>query len=127
VLNEVSITFEGGHNLLRSSDDKNYQTVERFRSALSRFSQKHQCYNVFGLGDADEPMEAVEGYEQASVFRKFGIDGHSRVAWVGLTPNKLAKRGLPGRFSHGRWGESLAAWRGSRCVNRPANPEREYR
>lgn len=114
MLNEVSITFEGRYNLLRSDDEKNYEAVERIRSAASRFSQKHRYYNVFGIGRSDEPMKLVEGYEHRSVFREFGIDGHYRVAWVELTANKLAKRSLSRR---------LLAWsmeRGSGCRARVA-------
>lgn len=110
MLNEVSIFFAGRHNPLRSDDEKNYEAVERIRSTVSRFSQKRRCYNVFGIGDIDEPMEAVEGYEHRSVFREFGIDGHYRVAWVELSPNTLANRGLPRRL-FARSMERESGWR----------------
>ena len=108
MINDIFVTFEGDHVLVRSIGKKNYESVETIWSKVSRLCETHDCYNVLGIGETTEPMEAVEGYEHPAVFREYGIDHRYRIAWVELSPdavdvveltvNILANRDLPGRI-----------------------------
>lgn len=104
----VTVTFEANHILVRSDGEKNYETIERIWSTVSRLAKKHQCFNVLGIANTTKPFEVVESYEHPSVFHEYGIDQRFRVAWVELNPNAqdvieltaniLANRDLPGRL-----------------------------
>lgn len=105
---EISITFEGDHILARTAGAKNYAVVEEIWSKISKACEKHQCFNVLGIADTSEPIEAVESYELPGVFRQFNVDRRYRIAWVELNPDGvdvidlaasiLADRDLPGRL-----------------------------
>jgi len=105
---EISVTFEGDHILAHVSGAGDYGVVEEVCSRISRACEKHQCFNVLGIAESSDPIEAVESYELPGVFRKYNIDARYRIAWVELNPEGvdvielaadiLANRGLPGRL-----------------------------
>ena len=105
---EITVTFEGDHILALTAGEKNYAVVEEIWSKISRVCEKHQCFNVLGIANTSQPIEAVEGYELPAVFREYNIDRRYRVAWAELNPDGvdvldltasiLANRDLPGRL-----------------------------
>ena len=104
---EIDITFEGDHVLVRTAGEKNYAVVEEIWSRIARVCEKHQCFNVLGIANTTQPIEAVEGYELPGVFAAHNIDQRYRLAWVERTPEGvdmidlvvsiLKNRDLPGR------------------------------
>lgn len=106
MLNHLEVTFEGDHVLVRADGEKDYEFQERLSARVSRVCEKHQCFNVLGIGNTTRPFEVVECYEQPRVFRDNGIDERYRIAWVELnhdvldvielTASILANRDLPG-------------------------------
>lgn len=104
---EIAVTFEGDHVLARTAGEKNYAVVEEIWSRISRVCEKHQCFDVLGIANTTEPIEAVEGYDLPGVFSEYNIDSRYRIAWVELNPDGvdvidlvasiLENRNLPGR------------------------------
>ncbi|MGI9236891.1 MAG: hypothetical protein ACR2QZ_05810 [Woeseiaceae bacterium] len=104
---DISVTFEGDHVLARTTGEKNYAVVEEIWSRISRVCEKRRCFDVLGIANTSEPIEAVEGYDLPGVFREYNIDSRYRIAWVELNPDGvevielvasiLENRDLPGR------------------------------
>jgi hypothetical protein len=104
--NKIKVTFEGDHIRVIADGDKDYRFMENVWRDVSAACEQHDCYNVLGIANTTTPVEAVEGYELPSLFRKFKIDQRYRIAWVELDEDAqdvitfvqtvLANRGLPG-------------------------------
>lgn len=108
MLNQISVTFEGDHVLVRTSGDKDYEYLEQLWSNVEQTCEKHSCFDVIGISDTSKPLEAVEGYEIPGIFREHKIDNRYRIAWVEKNPDAvdmvefivsiLDNRDLPGRL-----------------------------
>ncbi len=106
--NELTVTFEGDYVQVISDGDKDYDFSVRLWSAVVEQCEKHECYDVLGIANTTTPLEAVEGYDQARLFRTLGIGPRYRIAWVEKSPDAvdmasfvetvLKNRGLPGRI-----------------------------
>jgi len=104
--NKLEITFKGDHVLVIADGDKDYRFMERLWSETAAVCEQHACYNVLGIANTSTPVEAVEGYELAGIFRELNIGQNYRIAWVELDEDArdlvafvqsvLANRGLPG-------------------------------
>jgi len=104
--NKLEITFKGDHVLVVADGDKDYRFMERLWSETAAVCEQHDCYNVLGIANTSTPVEAVEGYELAGIFRELSIGQNYRIAWVELDEDArdlvafiqsvLANRGLPG-------------------------------
>jgi hypothetical protein len=107
VQNELTITFENDHILVRSDGDKDIEFSEKLWSQVANLCQEHNCFNVLGIARSTTPLEALDGYDHARLFRELDIDGRYRIAWVELETDArdmvnfietvLVNRGLPGR------------------------------
>ena len=105
--NELTVTFEGSYVQVISDGDKDYDFSVRMWSAVVEKCEKHECYDVLGIANTTSPLEAVEGYDQARLFRTLGIGHRYRIAWVeqsidavdmaSFVETVLNNRGLPGR------------------------------
>lgn len=51
--------------------------------------QKHNCFNVIGLSNLDEPPAQIESYEYLSMLQAVGLTPKHRVAWVAENPALL--------------------------------------
>jgi len=107
VQNNLTVTFEDDHVLVRADGDKDMEFAEDLWSQVSSMCEKNDCFNVLGIARSSTPQEALDGYEHARLFRELGIDERYRIAWVELEPEAmdmasfietvLVNRGLPGR------------------------------
>lgn len=104
--NKLEITFEGDYIRVIADGDKDYLFVDRLWRELAAICEKHDCYNVLGIANTSTPVEAVDGYDLAGLFRELSIGQNYRIAWVELDEDArdttafvqtvLANRGLPG-------------------------------
>ena len=108
MLNKLKVTFEGDHVRVIADGDKDYHFQNRLWQEVTDACEKQQCFNVLGVSHTTTPLEAVEGYDTARIFRELNIDSRYRIAWVETNPESrnmtefiatvLANRGLPGRL-----------------------------
>lgn len=106
--NQLTVTYEGSHIQVLSDGDKNYDFSVKLWTTVAEMCQKNNCFNVLGIANTTTPIEAVEGYDHARLFRELNIGHDYRIAWVELNPDAvdivsfietvLVNRGLPGRL-----------------------------
>ena len=104
--NKLEVSFEGDHILVISDGDKDYRFMDRLWRDTAAVCEKHGCFNILGIANTSTPVEAVEGYDLAGLFRELNIGQNYRIAWVELDDESrdmaafmqavLANRGLPG-------------------------------
>jgi hypothetical protein len=104
--NKLEITFKGDHILVIADGDKDYRFMDRLWRETAATCVKHDCFNVLGIANTSTPVEAVEGYDLANIFRELNIGQNYRIAWVELDDDArdltefmqtvLSNRGLPG-------------------------------
>jgi len=104
--NKLEVTFEGDHIRVIADGDKDYHFLYRTWRDVTAACELHDCFNVLGIANTTTPVEAMEGYELATLFQEFNIDQRYRIAWVEADENArdvakfaqtvLANRGLPG-------------------------------
>ena len=85
--NRLSITFEGNHARVLADGDKDMEFAENLWSQVARLCEQENCFNVLGVARSSTPLEALDAYEYARLYRKIGIDNRYRVAWVELEPH----------------------------------------
>ena len=106
--NEITITLEGDYVQVLADGEKDYEYAEKLWTAVVAFCQERDCYRILGIANTSSPMEAVDGYDHARLFRDLGISHEYRIAWVELRAHAkdmaafietvLVNRGLPGRL-----------------------------
>jgi hypothetical protein len=106
--NDFTITLEDGYVQVLSEGEKDYEFAEKLWTAVVAFCKQHNCYQILGISNTSRPMEAVDGYDHARLFRDLGISHEYRIAWVELREDAkdmtafietvLVNRGLPGRL-----------------------------
>jgi len=108
MLNKIEITFEGDHVRVIADGDKDYHFQNRLWQEVAAACEEHECFKILGISHTTTPLEAVEGYDTARIFRELKIDNRYRLAWVETNAESrnmtefiatvLANRGLPGRL-----------------------------
>lgn len=106
--NTIEVTFEGDHVRVIADGDKDYVFQNRLWQEVSSACEEQNCFKILGISNTTTPLEAVEGYDTARIFRDLKIDNRYRLAWVELNDESrdmtqfiatvLANRGLPGRL-----------------------------
>jgi hypothetical protein len=106
--NRLVVTFEGDHVRVSADGDKDYHFQNRLWQEVTDTCEEHKCFKILGISHTTTPLEAVEGYDTARIFRELSIDSRYRLAWVETNPESrnmtefiatvLANRGLPGRL-----------------------------
>jgi hypothetical protein len=106
--NKLEVSFEGDHIRVIADGDKDYRFQNRLWQEVTATCEEHDCFRILGISDTTTPLEAVEGYDTARIFRDLKIDSRYRLAWVELNDESrsmtefiatiLANRGLPGRL-----------------------------
>ena len=106
--NKLEVSLEGDHIRVIADGDKDYQFQNRLWQEVTAVCEEHDCFRILGISDTTTPLEAVEGYDTARIFRDLKIDSRYRLAWVELNDESrnmtefiatvLANRGLPGRL-----------------------------
>ncbi len=106
--NKLTVTCEGNYIQVLADGDKNYDYSVELWTKVAETCQEHNCFNVLGIARTTTPLEAVDGYDTARLFRELGIDHNYRIAWVELDPDAidiaafietvLLNRGLPGKL-----------------------------
>ena len=104
--NKLEVTFEGDHIRVVADGDKDYHFLYRTWRDVAEVCELHDCYNVLGIANTTTPVEALEGFELAALFKEFNIDQRYRIAWVEsdddakdvakFVETVMANRGLPG-------------------------------
>jgi len=104
--NKLEVTFEGDHIRVIADGDKDYHFLYRAWRDVAAACELHDCYNVLGIANTTTPVEALEGFELAALFKEFNIDQRYRIAWVEsdddardvakFVETVMANRGLPG-------------------------------
>jgi len=80
--NKLVVTFEGDHIKVISDGDKDYDFVLQMWTEVAAMAREQQCFNVLGLASTTTPLEAVDGYDQARLFRELEMPNNIRIAWV---------------------------------------------
>ena len=106
--NKIEVTFAGDHVRVIADGDKDYRFQNRLWREISETCEENQCFRILGVSHTTTPLEAVEGYDTARIFRELNIDNRYRLAWVEtdlesrsmteFIATVLANRGLPGRL-----------------------------
>ena len=47
---------------------------------------KHDCYQILGRSNLDEPLPEMDAYEHVGILESVGITGKHRIAWVAVKP-----------------------------------------
>jgi hypothetical protein len=84
VRNKLTVTFEGDHVRVLADGDKDMEFAENLWAQVSSLCEKENCYDVLGVARTSTPLEAMDAYEYARLYRKLGIDARYRIAWVEL-------------------------------------------
>ena len=80
--NKLEVSFAGDHIRVVSDGDKNYEFSVDTWTQVAKLSREHQCLNVLGLASTTTPLEAVDGYDHARLFRELDMPINIRIAWV---------------------------------------------
>ena len=80
--NRLEVTFEGDHVRVISDGEKDFEFSVRLWTAVADLCNEHNCFKVLGIANTTSPLEAIEGYDQARLFRQLGIDKRFKIAWV---------------------------------------------
>lgn len=105
--NKLVVTFEGDHVRVISDGEKDYEFQERVWTEIVSACKKHDCYRVLGIAHTTVPLEVLEGYDLARLFRELNITHKYKIAWiehneearhlVDFVVTVLMNRGLPGQ------------------------------
>lgn len=105
--NQVTITFEGDHVLVLSDGEKDFELSTRLWTEAVEVCEANDCFRILGVSTTTRPLEALEGYDHARLFRELGIDRRYKIAWiennsdaqdiVNFIETVLYNRGLPGK------------------------------
>jgi len=87
--NSLAVTFEGDHVLVRSDGEKDMEFATEVWSQVAATCEESNCFNVLGIAKTKIPLEALDGYEHARLFRDLGIDHRFRIAWVETTADAV--------------------------------------
>jgi hypothetical protein len=79
---KLVVSFEDDHIRVISDGDKHNEFVVDMWTQVAKLSREHQCFNVLGLANTTTPLEAVDGYDQARLFRDLNMPINIRIAWV---------------------------------------------
>jgi hypothetical protein len=79
---KLVVSFEDDHIRVISDGDKHNEFVVDMWTQVAKLSREHQCFNVLGLANTTTPLEAVDGYDQARLFRDLNMPTNIRIAWV---------------------------------------------
>jgi len=80
--NKLVVSFEGDHIRVISEGDKDYDFSVRQWTQVAEMAHEQQCFNVLGLASTTTPLEAVDGYDHARLFRELDMPNNIRIAWV---------------------------------------------
>ena len=80
--NKLEVSLAGDHIRVVSDGDKNYELSVDMWTQVAKLSREHQCLNVLGLASTTTPLEAVDGYDHARLFRELDMPINIRIAWV---------------------------------------------
>lgn len=80
--NRLTVSFEGDHVQVIADGDKNYEFSVRIWTEVVELVRQHDCFNVLGLANSTTPLEAVDGYDHARLFRELDMPRKVRIAWV---------------------------------------------
>jgi hypothetical protein len=107
VKNQITITFEGDHVLVLSDGEKDFEFSTRLWTETVDACEANDCFRILGVSSTTKPLEALEGYDHARLFRDLGIDRRYKIAWVennadaqdiiNFIETVLYNRGLPGK------------------------------
>jgi hypothetical protein len=107
VKNQITITFEGDHVLVLSDGEKDFEFSTRLWTETVDVCEANDCFRILGVSTTTKPLEALEGYDHARLFRDLGIDRSYKIAWVennadaqdiiNFIETVLYNRGLPGK------------------------------
>ena len=75
-------SFEDDHIRVISDGDKHFEFSVDIWTQVAKLSREHQCFNVLGLANTTTPLEAVDGYDHARLFRDLNMPINIRIAWV---------------------------------------------
>lgn len=81
---QMSVTFEGDHVLARSMGEKSYQTAVALWREIVRTCEKHECFQVLGIGESTSPMPTMDAFNHTKLFEDFNITQRYKIAWVEL-------------------------------------------
>jgi hypothetical protein len=114
--NTLEITFQGDYIKVIADGEKDYRFQERLWNEVVAACRQHDCHKVLGIARTTKPLEALEGYELARIFRELEFTHEYRLAWVehneeakdvvNFIETVLVNRGLPARrltVSQKRW------------------------
>lgn len=105
--NKLEVSFEGDYIKVIADGEKDYRFQERLWNEVMAACHQHNCHRVLGVARTTKPLEAIEGYELAQLFRDLEFTHAYRIAWVehnqeakdivNFIETVLVNRGLPGR------------------------------
>lgn len=105
--NKIEISFEGDYLQVIADGEKDYRFQERLWNEVVAACKQHDCRRILGIAHTTKPVEALEGFELAQLFRDLGVTDEYRIAWVehnkdakdivNFIETVLINRGLPGR------------------------------
>ena len=79
---KLVVSFEDDHIRVISDGDKHFEFSVDIWTQVAKLSREHQCFNVLGLANTTTPLEAVDGYDHARLFRDLNMPINIRIAWV---------------------------------------------
>jgi hypothetical protein len=86
---KLVVSFEDDHIRVISDGDKHNEFVVDMWTQVAKLSREHQCFKVLGLANTTTPLEAVDGYDQARLFRDLNMPTNIRIAWVEISADAI--------------------------------------
>ena len=108
VKTEIIITFEGDYVQAIANGDKDFEYSSKLWTEVVQACQDNNCLKVLGIANTRTPLQTMEAYKNADLFRELGLTHDYRIAWVELNPESydalyfaetvLVNRGMPVRL-----------------------------
>jgi len=56
--------------------------IRELWTAIVEACDAHDCYNILGVSDLDEPFSIMDGFNHFEIFSEVGVGLRHRIAWV---------------------------------------------
>jgi len=83
---QLKIERKGEYLSVQASGKLTYEIALDAWRRIVNSCEVHQCFNVLGVQNMDNPMTTMEAYDHQKIFAEAGVTHKMRIAWVDLNP-----------------------------------------
>ena len=82
-----SVEFKGDYVEIHSDGDKDLKYALRLLAEAIATCREHDCHRILGLANTTSPLDVVDGFDLAKMFKELGMPPTTRIAWVEPNPD----------------------------------------